>query len=159
MLPLIGAITGLLSGALPEVIKYFKQRQDNKHELEILKLQMQAQAQGHMQRMEAINAEADIRQEEILAKMYEPKPVTLSGVKWIDGFVALLNGIADFVIRMTRPLVTFGFTGLYANMKLEQVKLLGAIRAFDENDQAVFSVIIGHWFGARSMQKFLLKAK
>ncbi|HAI18752.1 MAG TPA: hypothetical protein DCM10_12370, partial [Xanthomarina gelatinilytica] len=60
MLTLLGSVLGFGTSFLPKVMDYFQDRSDKKHELLVLELQMKAQSQGHSERLEEINAEADI---------------------------------------------------------------------------------------------------
>ena len=143
MLPLIGAVFGLLSGALPEALKYFKQKQDNQHELKVMELQMQQQAQGHIERLEEINTQADIADSQALYKAAEQK---MTGVRWVDAFISLL-------ISSVRPVITYSFFGLYAAVKLSMYRG-SMVELWTEMDMAVFATIISHWFGYRSMTKF-----
>ena len=46
MITLLGSLLGFLSAAFPDFLKLFRDAQDRKHELKILELQMQQQAQG-----------------------------------------------------------------------------------------------------------------
>ena len=148
MLPLIGAIVGLFSGALPEAMKYFKQRQDNAHELKVMELQMQVQAQGHTERLEEINTQADIADSQALYKAAEQK---ITGVRWADATITLL-------ISSVRPVITYAFFGLYAAVKLSMYQGSMA-ELWTEMDMAVFSTLISFWFGSRSMEKFYKRNK
>ena len=148
MLPLIGAIVGLFSGALPEAMKYFKQKQDNAHELKVMELQIQAQAQAHTERLEEINTQADIADSQALYKAAEQK---ITGVRWADAAITLL-------ISSVRPIITYAFFGLYAAVKLSMYQGSMA-ELWTEMDMAVFSTIIAHWFGYRSMQHFSGKGR
>ena len=143
MLPLIGAVFGLLSGALPEALKYFKQKQDNQHELKVMELQIQAQAQAHTERLEEINTQADIADSQALYKAAEQK---MTGVRWVDASISLL-------ISSVRPVITYSFFGLYAAVKLSMYQG-SMVELWTEMDMAVFATIISHWFGYRSMTKF-----
>ncbi|NDG05442.1 MAG: hypothetical protein EB121_08890, partial [Alphaproteobacteria bacterium] len=82
MITLLGAIVGFISAAFPDLLKLFKDSQDRKHELTILRLQMEQQAQGHANRLEEIHVQADIAESRALYKTF------YSGIRWVDA----LNG-------------------------------------------------------------------
>jgi len=52
MLALLGSLLGFLSFAFPDFLKLWRDHADRKHELTILDCQMEAQRQGHTQRLE-----------------------------------------------------------------------------------------------------------
>jgi hypothetical protein len=63
-----------------------------KHELAVMQLQMQMQAQGHQEQLEEINAQADISESAALYKTYT------TGISWVDA----LNGTV-------RPVIAYAF--------------------------------------------------
>ncbi|MBT9171151.1 MAG: hypothetical protein DDT18_01519 [Actinobacteria bacterium] len=148
MLPLIGAVLGFLGSVVPQVIKLYQDKKDKEHELKLLNLQIQAQAQGHTQRLEEINVQADIEESKALYKHAEVK---LSGVKWVDAALT-------FLTSSVRPVITYSFFGLYAWVKIAMYQREGDIvKIWTEYDLALFSTIIAFWFGSRSMQRFFKK--
>ena len=68
MMTLFGSLLGFLSAAFPDFLNLFKDYQDRKHELKILELQLEQQAQGHSQRLEEIQISADIAESNALYK-------------------------------------------------------------------------------------------
>ena len=149
MITLVGAIIGLLSSAFPDLLGFFKKRQDHKYMLALAELKMKAAAAGHEFRMEEIATEGDIREIEALHKEFAQRRETY---RWIEGFISLV-----------RPLVTYAFFSLYAGVKASQLIL--ALRAtgeivlalpavWHEADQALFATIIAFWFGARNLRRF-----
>ncbi|MBT9169562.1 MAG: hypothetical protein DDT19_02923 [Syntrophomonadaceae bacterium] len=148
MLPLIGAVLGFLGSVVPQAIKLYQDKKDKEHELKLLNLQIQAQAQGHTQRLEEINVQADIEESKALYKHAEVK---LSGVKWVDAALT-------FLTSSVRPVITYSFFGLYAWVKIAMYQREGDIvKIWTEYDLALFSTIIAFWFGSRSMQRFFKK--
>jgi hypothetical protein len=143
MITLLGALLGFFSAAFPEFLKIFRDAQDRKHELKILELQMQQQAAGHSQRLEAIGIEADIAESRALYKTF------YSGIRWVDA----LNGTV-------RPVLAYAFFALYATMKLTQLAALSwpilpwqLPMIWTAEDQAIFAGIISFYFGQRAMAK------
>jgi hypothetical protein len=135
MLSIATALIGLVGGFFPEILKYFKAKQDNKQELAILQVQAQLQAQGHTERMGEIGAQADISESEALYKSAEVK---LTGNKFFDGLVELFNS-------MVRPIITYLFLAFYAAHKFEYTS-----KPFDEYDQATLTLVLSYWFGQRA---------
>ena len=143
MIAFLGVLAGFLSSAIPEALKYFKQKQDNAHELKVLGLQMQAQAQGHTERLAEINTQADISESQAL---YKSSEVSKTGVKWVDAVIGLLTS-------SVRPVITYAFFGLYASIKVSLYQG-SMLELWTDMDMAVFATIVGYWFGSRSLEKF-----
>lgn len=136
MITLLGAIVGFISAAFPDLLKLFKDSQDRKHELTILKLQMEQQAQGHANRLEEIHVQADITESRALYKTF------YSGIRWVDA----LNGTV-------RPVIAYSFFALYAVVKVMQFSADLPWLLWTEEDQAIFAGIISFYFGQRAMTK------
>jgi hypothetical protein len=158
MIALLGSVLGFLGSFIPDILKYFKAKQDNKHELEVLKLQMEAQKQLHTERLEEINAQADISESKAL---YESAKIEPTGVKWADAVLALYNG-------SVRPSITYLFTGLYCTVKMAQVwsmvhvsgtTFLDAVKyTYTDVDMSCLMLVLSYWFGQRMSAKvFKLK--
>ncbi len=65
-LTLLGGLLGFLSSAFPDFLKLWRDHSDRKHELAILDRQMEAQRQGHTQRLEEIQVQADVAESKAL---------------------------------------------------------------------------------------------
>ncbi len=143
MITFASALMGFMSSLVPDLLKMWRDRQDRRHELAILQLQIEQQAQGHTQRLEEIRTEGDIAQSRTLYQTY------FTGIRWVDA----LNGTV-------RPVLAYAFFLLYFSIKLMQFSLLPeaplpwAIEAlWGEEDRAIFAGIIAFYFGQRAMQK------
>ena len=136
MITLIGSLLGFISAAFPDFLKLIRDHQDRKHELTILQLQMQQQAQGHTNRLEEIQVEADIAESRALYKTYN------TGIRWVDA----LNGTV-------RPVIAYSFFILYALVKLMQFFADLPWLLWTPEDQAIFAGIISFYFGQRAMSK------
>lgn len=144
MITLLGSLLGFFGAALPDLIKIWTASADRKHELAILQMQMQQQAQGHIERLEEINANADIAE---ITATHQPQQVL--GIEWIDG-----------LIGSVRPIITYSFFLLYAFIKIAIICNVGIEiitstpwLVWDVEDQAIFSAIISFWFGSRALNK------
>jgi hypothetical protein len=136
MITLLGSLLGFLSAAFPDFLKLYQNAQDRKHELRILELQMQQQTQGHVNRLEEIQVNADIAESQVLYKTYNV------GIRWVDA----LNGTV-------RPVIAYSFFILYAAVKLMQFSADLPWLLWTAEDQAIFAGIISFYFGQRAMAK------
>ena len=145
MITLLGALLGFISSTFPSLVKLWQDASDKKQELAILQLQMQAQAQGHNERIEEINTQADITESAALYKTYA------TGISWVDA----LNGTV-------RPVIAYAFFILYATVKFISFSALPATGVpfvviystlWTGDDSAIFAGIISFYFGQRAMSK------
>ena len=146
MLSLLGSLMGFGTSFLPKVMDFFQDKQDKKHELAVMEVQIRQQKELASQKLEAINVEADIREVEALQKSMQP-----TGVAWVDG----LRG-------SVRPVITYAFFGLfifvevsaYLALTASGVSGLDAVNAvWDEDTKALFAAVIAFWFGGRAINR------
>lgn len=151
MLALLGTIVGLFGSIIPEFLKFWNNKEDHKHEVEMARIQMEAaKLQGDIKLAE-LNATADIEEVKALYASAEQK---ITGNKILDGFVSLYNS-------SVRPTITYGFFILYALVKASMFYAhlqagwdwqLIAGQIWNQEDFAVFSTILAFWFGGRFMK-------
>lgn len=142
MVTLFATIIGFLSSLVPDGMKMLRDAQDRKHELTILKMQMEMKSQERSERLEEIQVNADIAESAALYKTYKV------GVKWVDA----LNGTV-------RPVLAYAFFALYATVKFMQWSMLPdnplpwhVETLWNEEDRAIFAGIIAFYFGSRAMK-------
>lgn len=141
---LLATLVGFISSAFPDLLKIWRDAADRKHELTILRMQMEQQAQGHSQRLEEINAQADISETRALYRTYS------TGIRWVDA----LNGTV-------RPVLAYTFFLLYFVIKCMQFAVVDLSNPlpwhmatlWSVEDQAIFAGIISFYFGQRAMSK------
>ncbi len=152
MLSILGTIIGLLGSFIPKILDYFKVKEDHKHELNVLNVQAEMAKSEHQYRIEEINTQADVASEQAVYKQAEAK---YTGIKWIDGILALYAGTI-------RPTITYLFMGAYILVKVAQyhvIMMAGVTntwnviwKMWNSEDMAAFMTIIGFWFGGRLLK-------
>lgn len=166
MLAILSTLLGFAGPFLPEIIKLFRQKEDNKHELAVLEMQGKMAGQQHLYKMEEINANADIEEMRVL-RMPQPS----FGVQILDAAkdwprvlilpVFYLFAALDFISGMVRPGVTYVVVGFYlaykwALFEIAKVRLGGwadaVTNVWTENDMALLMLCVGYWFGSRTMK-------
>ena len=150
MFPLVGAVLGLVGSMLPEGLKLYKDRQDKKHEIELMKLQMDYTRMSNELKLEEIGAQADIEEAKALYKFAEPK---MTGVRWVDATLQLANGLV-------RPITTAWIVGIYSAVKYAQFRMTDAAtwlqalnKIWTDADMTIMFTVIMFWFGKRSFEK------
>jgi len=157
MKEIIGAILGLAGGFVPELIKLFKDKQDKKHELAVMKLQIEQATILHGQKLEEIAAEGQIQAD---LKAYDYAPVFQPEPK--GKLESVIMTLVYAFNSLVRPIITYAFVGLYGWIKYAQFKLISAtssnvfeavVRIWTDTDAGFVAMVIMFWFGGRQMTK------
>ena len=144
MITLLASISGFVSSIIPEIIKYFKDVNDKKHELNILDKQIEYNANNAAQTLEEIHVSRDIFEHASLYSTYKTE------IKWVDS----LNG-------SVRPVLAYSFFLMYMGVKYIQYKAItGSAHAIEYlevlwsiDDQAIFAGIISFYYGQQTFRK------
>ena len=146
MLSLLGRVLGFGTSFLPKVMDFFQDKQDKKHELAIMEVQIRQQKEVAVQQLEMVNVEADIREIEAIQKS-----VKNTDVKWIDG----LRG-------SVRPVITYCFFGLfifveisaYVSLTASGISSLQAVQlVWSDEVMGLFAAVLSFWFGGRAINR------
>jgi len=146
MLSLLGSLLGFGTSFLPKVMDFFQDKQDKKHELAVMEVQIRQQKEIANIKLEQVNVDADIREIEALQKSMQP-----TGVGWVDGYRATVRPTITYCF-----FAVFCFVEISAYLSLTAMGLSGVDAAkltFDENTFALFSCVISFWFGGRAISR------
>lgn len=144
MVTLLASIAGFISSIIPELIKYFKDINDKKHELDILDKQIQYNKTNHNKSLEEIHISRDIIEHASLYSTYK------TDIKWVD----MLNG-------SVRPVLAYSFFLMYMGVKYLQYQAISTSAHVIEyldviwnvDDQAIFAGIISFYYGQRTFRR------
>mgnify|MGYP003133497441 FL=1 len=152
MITLLGSLLGFGTSFLPEVLNYFKRGQEQKHELQRMKMEIELMAKRSEFKIQELDKEAEIKETEGL---YKHDSVDAGG------FINALRG-------SVRPVITYVFFGLFVAIKvtalislmnLPEMQLNMALSMiWDDQTAGLFSAIMAFWFGNRAVSKYY-KAK
>ena len=148
MITLLGSLLGFGTSFLPEVLNYFKRGQDQKHELQRMKMEIELMAKRSEFKIQELDKEAEIKEAEGL---YKHDSVDAGG------FINALRG-------SVRPIITYVFFGLFVAIKvnalislmsLPEMELNMALNMiWDDQTAGLFSAIMAFWFGNRAVSKY-----
>jgi hypothetical protein len=142
MMSLLGSLLGFGTSFLPEVLNYFKQQQEHKQRLELMKAQSEL-------RLKELDFEADIEESK---GIYEHDRSIDAG-----GFVNALRG-------SVRPVITYAFFCLFVATEIViMVKVLetggdwkDAVELmWSPEVQGLFAAVLSFWFGNRAVSKYM----
>lgn len=166
MIEIAAAFFGFAAPFLPEIMKYFNRKQDNTHELSVLKMQIEKGNQEHLWKMEEINTQGDISEAVELHK-----PQSSFGVQLLDAAKGQgLSGWAlypafymfcalDFISGLVRPGITYAAFAFYVSVKFAELQIAKAgsstlsvaiLQVWTSEDRAIVILVLSYWFGNRS---------
>ena len=154
---LISAITGLLSGVVPDVMKEIKDTRAHKREVEFLQLNQQLvlerarhEASVKIEEAQSQQAVAEIAANEKQFQALMSQAMTPTGVPWIDTMNAAI-----------RPITSIVFILLFAGGLVAYTAGLTSNDAFGASMTGLFgeaiTAVIGYMFGYRSYKTVLPK--
>ena len=146
MVTLLASLSGFFSALFPQIIKYFFDKNDKKHELEVLRLQLEASKGSRRSKLEAAKIDFDIVEVKNLYSTYK------SGISWVDALNASV-----------RPVIAYSFFIIYSIIKFLQYHKLSDSLTHMElyeilwtlEDQAIFAGIISFYYGQRAISKII----
>lgn len=170
MLELLSAVLGFAAPFLPECVKYFQRKQDNAHELAMLKMQIEKGSQEHLWRAEEIRLEGEVKADvEDTKRLSEPqhsfgvqmldaaKGLDLS--PWILYPAFILYVIVDALSAAVRPGITYAAFGFYMAVKWAELSIARAnasglsaalLNVWGQEDRAIVFLVLSYWFGHRA---------
>ena len=161
MLSIFSGLLGIFSSGLPNILSFFQNKSDQKHEQTMAKLAMDQQllmAEKGFQAQEKIE---EIKLHQVEAETYAQERSAL-----YDHDKKLMENASQKTVDLNarvRPYVAFTFVGLL--VFTDVAGLIWAIwtgvdfsiamtEVFSDQEMAIVSSIIGFYFGSRQWEKF-----
>ncbi len=145
MLSIIGSLLGFGTSFLPKVMDFFQDKSDKAHELSVMtrqmELQLKLQEAGAVQKLAAINVDADIRETEALHK--EQTHITLKASQWFINLSASVRPVISY-------LFFFEFLLLSVAVFAEWMTEAQYVMVWNSEMQAIFAAVVSFWFGQRT---------
>lgn len=154
-------ISGIFGGALrlvPELFKYLNAKEDRKHELAMQEVAFKFQELQGNQKINEIreqgNSDWDTTALETLKASIEAQAKP-SGIKWIDGFSALMRPLITFqwVVLLYPSVIIASFYLLVIASDRSPAAIADAvIKSFGPAEKALVSFIVDFWFVGRVLE-------
>ena len=166
MLSLFSTLGGLLISGLPKLLEFFQNKDDQRHELALarvqveLQLQMMAQGFAAQERMEEIRTDQIAMQTDAQmteAALAHDAKVLEKASTWVVNFVGTVRPIVTYIfifelcaINAWIAYYVYSRPSLVNNMD-DLIRVTDII--FSSDEMAMLGGIIGFWFGSRSWAK------
>lgn len=146
MISLIGGALGMVGSVIPEIIGYFKRKQEHAQELELRRVDAEIAQQQAEMRMREADLQVDHAHMQGVYEQFKNQRTDT----WVDRFNALV-----------RPVVTFAFLFMFLTAIIAIVfqsiimgaPIAGALTTVLPLIEGYFSAILAFWFGNRTIQK------
>ena len=148
LMSIVGSLLGFAGSAVPAITDHFAAGQNNKHEIEKMKLHAAMAKEGY----------------ELDMKFYDKMGADKEHERLIqhDTIISSGSGFFSGLQKSVRPVITYAFFALFA--VIEVTLLTEALRTgtefadaiqllWDEDTKAIFAAIISFWFGSRALEK------
>jgi len=128
---------------------FFQAKEDNIHELNMMKAQAEIQLQIGEQRLEAAIVDGDIR--EIEAAHKEQSSALRKGSRWLSNLSGSIRPVVTYLFVAEFLAVTWSIA--YLIMQRDGVTIEALQQILDEDFMTLFSAMIAFWFGNRTFGK------
>jgi len=166
MLSLISTLGGLLISGLPKLLEFFQNKADQRHELELARLQSERElalaAQGFaaQQRIEEIRTDQVAMQTEAQmteAALKHDEKVLEKASQWVANYVGTVRPTVTYIFVLELLLINC-FMAVYLWNHPTLIQSLDDIVKYSElifssDEMAMLGGIIGFWFGSRQWSK------
>jgi hypothetical protein len=166
MLSLFSTLGGLLISGLPKLLDFFQNKDDQRHELALARVQVELQLQMMAQGFKAQERMEEIRTDQIAmqtdaqmteAALEHDAKVLERASTWVVNFVGTVRPIVTYIfifelcaINAWIAYYVYSRPSLVNNM-YDLIQVTDII--FSSDEMAMLGAIIGFWFGSRSWSK------
>jgi hypothetical protein len=166
MLSLFSTLGGLLISGLPKLLDFFQNKDDQKHELALARVQVELQLQMMAQGFKAQERMEEIRTDQIAmqtdaqmteAALKHDEKIMEKASTWVVNFVGTVRPIVTYIfifelcaINAWIAYYVYSRPSLVTNMD-DLIRVTDII--FSTDEMAMLGGIIGFWFGSRSWSK------
>jgi hypothetical protein len=166
MLSLFSTLGGLLISGLPKLLDFFQNKDDQKHELALARVQVELQLQMMAQGFKAQERMEEIRTDQIAmqtdaqmteAALKHDEKIMEKASTWVVNFVGTVRPVVTYIfifelcaINAWIAYYVYSRPSLVNNMD-DLIRVTDVI--FSSDEMAMLGGIIGFWFGSRSWAK------
>jgi hypothetical protein len=160
MLSILSSILGFATAGLPNILSFFQQKGDQKHEREMAMLQNQQQmamaekgfiAQEKIAAIELEGTYAETYAQERVALYDHDKKLVEGGSQTVKNWNAMVRPVVAFIF--VGELVLINFVSLAWAMYSGVDFIVASQEVFSTDEMAIVASIIGFYFGSRTWEK------
>ena len=166
MLSLLSTLGGLLISGLPKLLEFFQNKADQKHELELSRIQTERELQLAAAGFAAQAKVEEIRTEQVAmqteaqmtqAALAHDEKVLEKASQWVSSYVGTVRPTVTYIfvlelvgINAFMAIYLWNHPGLITSIE-DVIRYSDLI--FSQDEMAMLGGIIGFWFGSRGWSK------
>lgn len=160
MFTLLTTVVSFLTGGLPSILKFFQDKSDQSHELQMAQLQMEREL-----KMAEAGYLAQARVEEIKTDQVAMQTFAQERVALYAHDIEIGKGASTWVINaraMVRPTITYGLFfllvfvdmfGFYYAISTGVEFVTAMDQLWDDDTQTIWASVVSFWFGTQAFSK------
>lgn len=166
MLSLLSTLGGLLISGLPKLLEFFQNKADQKHELELARVQTERELQLAAAGFAAQAKVEEIRSEQVAmqteaqmtqAALAHDEKVLEKASRWVANYVGTVRPTITYIFVLELVAIN-GFMALYLWNHPGLIQGIDDVikysdLIFSQDEMAMLGGIIGFWFGSRGWGK------
>ena len=167
MLSLISTLGGLLVSGLPKLLEFAQNKADQKHEMEMARVQNERELQMAERGFLAQAKVEEIRTDQVMmqtdakvteAALAHDQKVLEKSSKWAVNYVATVRPTVTYIFVAELVAINMGmvyfllFKEGLGTLSVEQF-IMATDLIFSSDEMAMLGAIIGYWFGSRGWSK------
>jgi hypothetical protein len=145
MISLIGSLLGFASGVVPEVLGYFRKKQNHQFELELYEVKAKYAKVMTENKLQELDLKAEIQE---LKSLYKHDQSLTTTSPFISGLRASVRPVITYFFFFT-------FVGVELSVIFNLVDYIILQAIWNENTQGLFAAVLSFWFGSRAMSKVM----
>jgi hypothetical protein len=160
MFTLLTTVVSFLTGGLPSILKFFQDKADQSHELQMAQLQMEREL-----KMAEAGYLAQAHVEEIKTEQVAIQSSAQERVALYNHDIEIGKGASTWVINaraMVRPTITYGLFfllvfvdifGFYYAISTGVEFVTAMDQLWDDDTQTIWASVVSFWFGTQAFSK------
>ena len=167
MITLLSTLLSFVSGGLPNILAFFHDKSDKKHELELARMQTERELELKKAGYEMQAKIEDIKTEQLtISSEVQSQEIALKEREALyQHDIAIGQGASQWVINaraIVRPAITFGMFallvfvdvfGFYYALQTGVEFTTAMDSLWDSDTQIIWSSIVAFWFGTQAFSK------
>lgn len=144
MITLLSALIGFLTAGFPSLLQIFQDKQDKRHELDVLNMQVE---------LAKLNIDSKLKEVQLLGNAEELKEIYSnyrSGINWVDALNGTVRPVVAYILIFAYCMMEYSIFHTFSHSNEPLGVLLDHI--WTDEDQALFACIISFYFGNRTFK-------
>lgn len=147
LLSILSPLLGIIGSLLPNIVRIFEKREENKHEIELTKLRMDA---ATLQAEQALDLEA-IKGIVSEGQSVRSHDAAIDGGRFLNALRASIRPVVTYLFFLTFVIIKLIVLTTMISTGSDASTIITTV--WDTETMALFGTIMAFWFGSRILEK------